>query len=102
MARVLLTASRRFQSITLRASAHHLLTDVWTSAGVLVALGAVYLTGWDLLDPLVGLGVAGSIVFTGFRIVRDSISGLMDTALPVEERDRVRGILERHAVGGIE
>ena len=97
VARVLLSAGRRFRSITLRANAHHLFTDVWTSGGVIVALGAVYLTGWQLLDPLVGLGVAANIVFTGFRIVRDSVGGLMDTALPVEELERVRAIFDRLA-----
>ena len=102
VARVLLSASRRFHSITLRANAYHLLTDVWTSVGVLVALGAVYLTGWERLDPLVGLGVAANIAFTGFRIVRDSIGGLMDTALPVEDRERVRAILDHLAGEGIQ
>jgi cation diffusion facilitator family transporter len=102
VALVLLRAGRRYHSITLDASAHHLMTDVWTSAGVLVALGAVYLSGWQALDPLIGLAVAANIVFTGLRIVRESVRGLMDTALPVEERDLVRAIVERHAVDGIQ
>ena len=102
VARVLLSAGRRYQSITLEANAHHLLTDVWTSAGVLVALGAVYLTGWERLDPIVGLGVAANIVLTGFRIVRESVRGLMDTALPAAEREQVRAILERLVADGIQ
>jgi len=102
VSRVMLRAGRRFQSITLQANARHLLTDVWTSAGVLAALGAVYLTGWQQLDPIVALGVAANIVFTGFGIVRQSIGGLMDTALPIDERDQVRSIIERHAGDGIQ
>jgi cation diffusion facilitator family transporter len=101
VSRVLMNAGRRYQSITLQADAQHLLTDVWTSAGVLVALGAVYLTGWQPLDPIVALGVAANIVFTGFRIVRESVRGLMDTALPIEEREQVRAVIQRHAVRGI-
>ncbi len=97
VARVLIDAGRRFQSITLQADGRHLLTDVWTSGGVLVALGAVYLTGWQQLDPIVGLVVALNIVRIGYRIVRESIAGLMDTALPIDEREQIRAALERHA-----
>ena len=99
---VVMRAGRRFRSITLEADARHLLTDVWTSAGVIVALGAVWATGWEILDPIVGLGVALNIVFTGFHIVRESVGGLMDTALPVEVRGQVRAILDRHALDGIQ
>jgi cation diffusion facilitator family transporter len=102
VAAVLLRTGRRYHSVTLEANARHLMTDVWTSSGVLVALGAVYVTGWQALDPLIGLAVAANIVFTGVRIVRESVRGLMDTALPVEERDLVRAIVERHAVDGIQ
>ncbi len=102
VARILLDAGRRFQSITLQADARHLLTDVWTSGGVLVALGAVYLTAWQPLDPIVGLAVAANIVRTGFRIIRESVGGLMDTGLPAEERDRLRAVIERHAIDGVQ
>ncbi|MGE5245704.1 MAG: cation diffusion facilitator family transporter [Betaproteobacteria bacterium] len=102
VARTLLVAGRRFQSITLEADARHLLTDVWTSAGVLVALAGVYVTGWQPLDPLIALAVAANIVWTGIRIVRESVLGLMDTALPVEERELVRGAIDRHLVNGIQ
>jgi cation diffusion facilitator family transporter len=102
VATVLMRAGRKFHSITLEADAHHLLTDVWTSIGVIVALGAVALTDWERLDPVVGLAVSANIVMTGYRIVRVSILGLMDTALPVEEREKVRAIMERHAVDGIQ
>jgi len=102
VAMVLLRAGERHESITLRANAHHLLTDVWTSAGVLVGVGAVALTGWQRLDPLVAIGVAANIVWSGARIVRTSVLGLMDTALPPSEQDTVRRAVEKHLVEGVQ
>src|SRR5512135_2301149 len=102
VALVLLKAAKSYHSITLKANAHHLLTDVWTSAGVLVGVGAVALTGWQRLDPIVALVVAGNIVWSGVRIVRDSVSGLMDSALPVDEQDLVWDLLEQLRQDGIE
>lgn len=97
---VLLRASRRHDCITLKANAHHLLTDVWTSAGVLVGIGAVALTGWQRLDPIIALIVAGNIVWTGIRIMRDSVGGLMDAAISAEDQQKVRSILEAHLEEG--
>jgi len=94
---VLMRAARQYESITLQANAHHLMTDVWTSVGVLFGVGAVAVTGWLWLDPLVALAVAANIVRTGVRIVRDSVHGLMDTALPEAEQARILEILDRHA-----
>lgn len=102
VALVLMRAATRHHSITLKANAHHLLTDVWTSAGVLVGVGAVALTGWQRLDPLVALAVAANIVWAGSRIVRDSVHGLMDAALPPDERETVAKVLERHVHEGIQ
>jgi len=93
---VLMRAARQYESITLEANAHHLMTDVWTSAGVLVGVGAVALTGWLWLDPVVALAVAVNIVWTGVRIVRSSILGLMDTALPEAEQARIVDVLQRY------
>jgi cation diffusion facilitator family transporter len=101
-ARVILAAGRRFDSVTLQANAHHLMTDVWTSVGVLAALGAVYATGWHVLDPIVALGVAVNIVITGVHIVNESIRGLMDTALPLEEQQVLRAAIEKHAAAGVQ
>jgi cation diffusion facilitator family transporter len=70
--RVLLRAGKRHRSITLEADAHHLLTDVWTSAGVIVGLTAVALTGWLWLDPTLALLVATNIVWTGWRLLQRS------------------------------
>ncbi|MCC7300120.1 MAG: cation transporter [Verrucomicrobia bacterium] len=97
---VLLRAGRRHNSITLEANAHHLLTDVWTSVGVLIGIGAVVLTGWTRLDPIVALVVAGNIVWTGVRIMRDSVGGLMDAAISAEDQRKVRDILEAHLEEG--
>jgi cation diffusion facilitator family transporter len=99
---VLAAAGRRYQSITLEANARHLMTDVWTSVGVVVGVGAVALTGWQRLDPIVALFVAANITRAGGRIVRASVLGLMDTALPAGELEAVRRALEPHLADGVE
>jgi cation diffusion facilitator family transporter len=75
---------------------------VWTSVGVIAGVGAVALTGWKPLDPLVALAVAANIVFTGFAIVRQSVSGLMDSALPEEEERAVKAVLDRFMADGVQ
>ena len=102
VARVLLGAARRYQSIALEADAHHLMTDVWTSIGVVVAVGAVALTQWNWLDPVIAIAVAVNIVFTGFTLVRRSALGLLDRSLPGEQRDAIEAILQRHRAEGID
>jgi cation diffusion facilitator family transporter len=87
-------AGKKYRSITLEADAQHLMTDVWTSAGVLVGVGAVALSGWQRLDPVVALIVAGNIVWSGVRIIRKSVMGLMDVALPVETQNTIQKVLE--------
>jgi cation diffusion facilitator family transporter len=99
---VLLRASKHHDSVTLEANAQHLMTDVWTSAGVIVGVGAVALTGWERLDPIVAFLVAGNIVWSGVRIVRKSALGLMDTALPVEEQNTLRRVLEPYIQNGVQ
>ena len=93
---VLLRAGRRYGSIVLEADGKHLLTDVWTSAGVLLGLGLVWSTGLEILDPLVALGVAASILWTGWSLVRRSFDGLMDHALPTHEQAALRAAIEAH------
>lgn len=88
-------------SITLEANGKHLMTDVWTSLGVLVGLGAVRLTGWNWVDPLAALAVAGNIVWSGVQIVRRSASGLMDTSLPSDQQALIQGLLESYHQAGI-
>ena len=102
VALLLLRANKQYHSITLEANAKHLMTDVWTSAGVVVGVGAVALTGWERLDPVVAIIVAANIVWSGGRIVYQSVSGLMDTALPAAEQETLRKVLEPYIQGGIQ
>jgi len=97
VARVLLAAGRRHQSIALEADAHHLLTDVWTSVGVLAAVVAVAITDWEILDPIIALVVAAQILWTGVKLVRRSALGLLDRALPADEQAALQAVLDRHA-----
>ena len=101
-ARILLTAGLKYRSLTLEADAHHLMTDVWTSIGVIVGVGAVVLTGWLWLDPLIALLVAVNILWTGWKLVQRSTSGLMDGALPPEDHAEVVAILKRYQAQGID
>ena len=97
----LLKGARDHRSITLEADAHHLLTDVWTTAGVIVGVGLVVFTGWLILDPLIAIAVAVNILWTGYRLMRRSFDGLMDRAIPQAERDQIEKILEQvKTVGG--
>jgi cation diffusion facilitator family transporter len=102
VALVLLRAGKKHNSITLEADAHHLLTDVWTSVGVLAGVGLVALTGWSALDPVVALLVAANIIWTGVGIVRRSILGLMDTALSAHDLATVRKVLDRYTADGVQ
>ena len=101
VARVLFRAARRHQSITLDADAHHLMTDVWTSLGVIIGIWAASTTGWQRLDPIVAIGVALNIVYTGVGILRRSLMGQLDTAIPDELQRGVTDILARHTSGGV-
>jgi cation diffusion facilitator family transporter len=83
---VLLREGKRLRSITLRADAQHLLTDVWTSAGVVVGVLLVKVTGWLVLDPVVALLVAANIVYTAVRLLQETGYGLLDRAIGEEEQ----------------
>lgn len=102
VARVLAGAGRRYHSIALEADAKHLMTDVWTSVGVIGGVGAVALTGWERLDPLIAILVAVNIVRTGLDLLRRSMLGLLDTALPEELRGSIQAVLEAHKGDGVE
>lgn len=82
---VLVHQGKKHRSITLEADGHHLLTDVWTSVGVLVGMGLLLLTGWHWVDPAVALVVGANILFTGAKLLRRSTVGLLDAALPAED-----------------
>jgi len=91
---VMLRAARGHRSITLEADARHLLTDVWTSAGVFVGIVLVQITGWLRLDPLIALAVAIQILWTGWHLMVRSFEGLMDRAVPDEDRALITGVLD--------
>jgi cation diffusion facilitator family transporter len=101
-ARTLFAAGKRYRSIALEADAKHLMTDVWTSAGVIVGVLAVQVTGWLRLDPIIALAVAANIVLSGFGLVRRSAMGLLDRAVPAEDRAAIDAVLERYGKQGIE
>ena len=89
VARRLFEAGRRHKSFALEADAHHLMTDVWTSAGVIAGVAAVAATGWQRLDPLIALAVAANILWTGIKLVRRSAQGLLDPALPPDQLQEI-------------
>ena len=102
VARVLMSVGRQYNSITLEADARHLMTDVWTSAGVIVGVALVTLTGWQRLDPLVAIAVAINILWTGFGLIRRSVLGLMDVALPAGEQAAIDNVFANYRDDGIE
>ena len=93
----LLRAGRRHHSITLEADGRHLMTDVWTSAGVIVGVALVLATGWLRLDPLVALAVAAHIVWVGIGLVRRSVAGLMDAAIAPGDQAEVTKLFAEYA-----
>jgi cation diffusion facilitator family transporter len=101
VALIILRAGRRLRSITLQADAQHLLTDVWTSLGVVLGIATVHVTGWLVLDPLIGLLVTANILWTGVRLLRDTAQGLLDRALPPEDRKVISRVLSRYEEKGI-
>ena len=101
VARVLLKAGRRHRSITLEADGQHLMTDVWTSFGVLIGLTGVWLTGWQMLDPLIAILVAVNIIWAGLVLIRRSLGGLLDETLPAAENSSIDCILDKYRRQGI-
>ena len=101
LALVMLRASRVHQSVALEADARHLLTDVWTSAGVLLALVGVLLTGWLWLDGVMAILVALNILREGGRLIWEASQGLMDEALDPEQLVALEAVLERHSTDDI-
>ncbi|MBV5316777.1 MAG: cation transporter [Desulfobulbaceae bacterium] len=102
VARVLMKAARAHNSITLEADSRHLMTDVWTSAGVILGVGLVALSGWTMIDPIVALLVAGNIVWTGVGLVRRSVDGLMDVVLPDEEQQLIEKVMVKYREKGVD
>src|SRR5450432_619732 len=101
-ARILLTVGRKFRSIALEADARHLLTDVWTSIGVIAGVALVWLTGWPWLDPTIALLVTANIVWTGWQLMRRAAAGLMDASLPRSELAQIQAVLATYRQLGLE
>lgn len=99
--RILLKAGKRKNSITLEADAQHLMTDVWTSVGVISAIGLVALTGWQKLDPIIAVLVGLNIVWTAYQFLRRSVAGLMDASLPEQEQKRIEAVMEKYRAKGV-
>jgi cation diffusion facilitator family transporter len=101
VAMTLIRSGRRHRSITIEADGRHLMTDVVTSAGVVIGVIAVAVSGWHPLDPIVAIAVALNIVFTGVRLIRRSAAGLMDRSLPSEELAAIEAVLAPYREEGI-
>jgi cation diffusion facilitator family transporter len=102
VARILFSAGQRFGSIALESGARHLMVDVWTSLAVIVGVAIAATSGFFRLDPLIALAVAANIVRTGYSLIRRSLLGLLDTALPEETRTEITAILECHRPAGVQ
>jgi cation diffusion facilitator family transporter len=93
---MLIRAGKQLHSIALEADGHHLMSDVWTSAGIIAGIALVVATGWHILDPLIAIAVAVHIVFTGFMLMRRSFAGLMDAAIPEAELAEIEKIFAEY------
>ncbi len=96
VARRLTVEGKRRNSISLEADAQHLMTDVWTSAGVIAAVAIVALTGWTILDPLIAILVALNIIWTGYQLMSRSVAGLMDASLAPKEIKLIEDVMEKY------
>lgn len=101
-ARVLIRQGRKARSPALEADGKHLLTDVISTIGVLIGLSLAVLTGWAVLDPILATLVALNILWSGWGVIRDSVGGLMDVAVPVETGRTIREVIATNADGAIE
>lgn len=96
-AKSMLGAAKRFDSITLEADAKHLLTDVWTSVGLVAGLAVILIVPeWKILDPIIAIIMAFNIVFTGISLLKRSVGGLMDDALPEKELEIIADAIHKH------
>ncbi|GIK10912.1 MAG: transporter [Anaerolineaceae bacterium] len=100
-ARVLFAAGKRAHSITLEADAHHLMTDVWTSVGVIAGVGVVAVTHWQPLDPIIAILVGLNIIRTAYQLLRRSVAGLMDASLPEAELKVIETVMSRYRERGV-
>ena len=99
---VLIREGRRMRSPALEADGRHLLTDVISSIGVAVGVGAAVLTGWLWLDAALAAAVAVNILWSGWHVIRGSVGGLMDESVPELDLERMREIISANAEGAVE
>src|SRR5690606_22439708 len=99
---VLVRHGRKVRSPALEADGKHLLTDVVSTIGVLVGLGLVFVTGWAILDPILAMLVALNILWSGWTVMRESVGGLMDVAVPKDTQGVIREVISSSADGAIE
>jgi len=114
VARILIGVGRSRQSITLEADGKHLMTDVWTTVGILIGIAVISvanrfevtlnfakqlgLSGWEILDPIIAIGVALHIVWAGLQLIRRTVAGLLDAALSAEEIAEIVAVMEQFVV----
>lgn len=102
VSRILMRAGKKWQSISLEADAQHLMTDVWTSIGVIGGVAVAGITGWFILDPLLAIAVALNIVWIGVKLVKRSVSGLMDEALPEADQQKITMVMDTYREKGVD
>ncbi len=91
---LLIRNGKRHKSLILEADGKHLMTDVWTSAGVILAILLVKLTGWIILDPIIAIVVALNIIYTGYKLIGKSANGLMDKKIPEKDMKKITDYLD--------
>jgi cation diffusion facilitator family transporter len=99
---ILLHYGRKHNSITLEADGHHLMTDVYTTVGIVTGIFLVKLTNWQLLDPIMAIVVAVSILYTGIKLIVRSTDGLMDQKLSEKDMILIKEILDKHKAQGVD
>ncbi|MBR0554622.1 cation transporter [Ciceribacter sp. L1K23] len=100
-ARLLIRVGKSHRSPALSADGHHIMSDVVTSAGVLVGLGLVIATGYAILDPILAIVVACNIIWQGWKVISHSVDGLMDKAVEPEEEEAIRQAIKANSEGSL-
>jgi cation diffusion facilitator family transporter len=101
VARILITTGKKRNSITLEADGQHLMTDVWTSVGVIGGIAIVAVTNWYILDPILAILVALNIIWTGIKLLQRSVAGFMDASLPANEQQIVEKVIAIYQERGV-
>ena len=102
VARILIATGKKHNSITLESDGQHLMTDVWTSVGVIGGIALVAVTNWNILDPILAILVALNIIWTGIKLLQRSVAGFMDASLPVEEQKILEDVIAIYQERGVQ